>query len=341
MTTPVRPTISIALCTYNGEAYLSAQWQSLIDQQLLPDELVVCDDRSTDGTVALVRQLAAQSPFRVEILVNEAQLGYNKNFEKVLSHCTGDLIFICDQDDFWLPEKIRVMTQFMIDHPENQLAFCDAWVTDENLNEQHGRFWNWVRFDERARARWQSGEMMDVMLDGNRVMGCASVLRRSLLDKVLPVPGEVPGYIYDGWFGLVAAAHGAVQFVDQPLQLYRTHVQQQVGVRSNTTFLERIRLRDRFVRNRGLKLAPLREKQAQLATIARLLAERVPDSAPGMPQLYRRLAHYTMRSCLPHDRLRRFQPVLTGLQQGDYKRYADAAANWYAPLLAALGDMFE
>ncbi|GAB3568174.1 hypothetical protein GCM10027578_20390 [Spirosoma luteolum] len=341
MTTPARPKLSVALCTYNGEAYLASQWQSVVDQQLLPDEVIVCDDRSTDGTVALLHQLAASAPFDVRILVNEAQLGYNKNFEKCLSACTGDLIFICDQDDFWFPEKIRKMTDFMLASPDTLLAFCDAWVVDENLTERQSRFWPWVRFDEATRARWAGGDMMDVMLDGNRVMGCATVMRRALLDKALPIPAQVPGYIYDGWIGLVATAYLSAKFVDEPLQLYRTHTQQQVGIKSKASLLDRIRLRDRFVRSRRVKLAPLREKQAQLATINQLLSERIPATAPGMPQLHRRLAHYTMRSCLPRDRFRRVQPVLVSLRQGDYKRYADVSANWYAPYLAALGDMFE
>ncbi len=341
MTPSARPTISIALCTYNGEAYLATQWQSLLEQHVLPDEIVVCDDQSTDHTVALLKRLAADAPFPVRILVNETRLGFNKNFERVLSECTGELIFICDQDDCWFPEKVGVMTDFMVKHPETQVAFCDAWVTDAQLKGRQSRFWSWVRFDESARIRWQSGNSMDVMLDGNRVMGCATVIRRSVLASILPVPDDIPGYIYDGWIALVAAAQGTIQFVDQPLQLYRTHEKQQIGVGKDEDPVERIRLRDRFIRQRSLKLAPLREKQATLATISRLLAERVPGITPGMAQLHRQLAHFTMRSCLPHDRLRRFQPVIQGLRQGDYKRYADASANWYAPVLAALGDMLE
>lgn len=340
MTPSVQPTISVALCTYNGEDYLPAQWQSLLDQHLLPDEIVICDDQSTDGTIRLVRQLAAEAPFSVRILENAERLGYNKNFERALSECTGDLIFICDQDDYWFAEKISTMTDYMNKHPTIQATFCDAWVTDEHLQGRQNRFWEWIRFDARTQARWRAGDVMDVMLDGNRVMGCATVIRRSFLQTALPIPDEVPGYIYDGWLGLVGAACRVIHFIDKPLQLYRTHVQQQVGVRQQEPG-ERVRLRDRFARHRAKKLAPLREKQAQLATISQLLARRIPSTAPGLPALNRRLWHFTMRSCLPHERLRRLRPVLSSLRQGNYNRYADAAANWYAPYLAALGDIIE
>jgi glycosyltransferase involved in cell wall biosynthesis len=336
-----RPTISIALCTYNGKAYLPKQWQSILEQKQLPDEVVICDDQSTDGTAELIAELAATAPFSVHIIENPVRLGSNKNFECALAACTGDLIYICDQDDFWLPEKIITMTQYMDQHPETQVAFCDAWVTDEDLESYLGRFWEAVRFNDLAKTRWQSGESIDILLDGNRMMGCATVIRRSFLKNVLPIPVDLPGdYIYDGWIALIAAAYDSVHFIDKTLQLYRTHVQQQVGVRGPEA-QEHIRFRDRFTRHRTRKLAPLREKQAQLTKISQLLGERVPANAPGLPILYRRLDHFTMRSSLPHNRLQRLSPVLSSLQRGNYRRYADASANWYAPYLAVLGDILE
>ena len=340
MSTSNRPTISIALCTYNGKAYLPAQWQSLLDQQQRPDEVIISDDLSTDGTADLIQQLATEAPFSVRILKNLTRLGSNKNFERALSVCTGDLIFICDQDDVWLPEKISTMTQYMMQHPDIQVAFCDAWVTDEHLEARQGRFWEVVRFDKRAKERWQAGEMMEVLLAGNRVMGCAMVIRRSMLPTALPIPDDVPGYIYDGWIALVAAARNAIQFIDLPLQLYRTHVQQQIGVREQAA-PEPVRLLDRFSRHRANKLAPLRAKQVQLAQINWLLADRLPPDASGFPQLHRQLAHFMMRSNLSSNRFARLIPVLKSLHQGNYKRYADASANWYAPYLAVLGDIIE
>ena len=341
MTDAQRPTISIALCTYNGMTYLPAQWQSLLEQQQLPDEVIISDDLSTDDTPELLRQLAADAPFSVRVLPNQTRLGSNKNFERALSACTGDLIFLCDQDDFWLPQKITVMTDYMRQHPDMQVAFCDAWVTDEHLQHRQSRFWEVVRFDNRAQARWQSGEAMEVLLDGNRMMGCAAVIRRSFLQTVLPIPNDLPGnYIYDGWIALVAATQNAIQFIDQPLQLYRTHVQQQVGVREQET-PEPVRLRERLVRRRVGKLGPLQEKQAQLTKIGQLLGERVPTNAPGLALLRRRLTHFTMRSRLLPNRLNRLGPVLGSLLNGNYTRYADASANWYAPFLAVLGDILE
>jgi hypothetical protein len=337
---PQQPTVSVALCTYNGANYLPTQWQSLVNQQRLPNEIVISDDLSTDGTPQLLTQFAADAPFPVTLLDNRKRLGYNKNFERALSACTSELIFICDQDDLWLPEKIDTMVRYMVQYPAAQITFCDAWVTDEQLQGRENRFWESVRFDAQTRARWQSGKTMDVLLEGNRMMGCATVIRRSFLPTLLPIPEKIPGYIYDGWIALVGATQNVIHFIDQPLQLYRTHVQQQVGLRPQPV-PARTRLRDRLTRHRARKLAPLHKKQIQLSIISQLLGKRVPPDAPGLPELHRRLAHFTLRSHLPHSRLKRIGPVLTNLWRGNYNRYAEPAANWYAPFLAVLGDILE
>ena len=333
-------TLSIALCTYNGEAHLPAQWNSLLKQERLPDEVVICDDKSTDGTRAMLRELAKEAPFRVVIVENEEQLGYNKNFEKALSLCTGDLLFICDQDDYWFPQKLTVMTQYMATYPTVQIGFCNAYEADEHLNNLNRPFWNRVRLDAFQKERWKMGLSMEVLLDGNRMMGCATVIRRTFMTELTPFPTDIPGYIYDGWISLVGAAHNAIQLIDQPLQLYRTHDNQQVGVRAEPTG-PRVRLKDRFSRDRSIKMEPLVKIRQQLHKIKNHLSGRVPMQSEGMKQIDRKLAHYTMRSTLPDNRLLRLWPVLSDLRQGLYHRYADASADWYSPYLAALGDLLE
>ncbi|HIE59179.1 MAG TPA: glycosyltransferase, partial [Hydrogenothermaceae bacterium] len=91
--------ISIALATYNGDTYLQDQLNSYIAQERLPDEMVVCDDVSKDETVAILEAFQKVAPFEVQIIKNETNLGYTKNFEKALSLCSGDIVFFSDQDD--------------------------------------------------------------------------------------------------------------------------------------------------------------------------------------------------------------------------------------------------
>jgi len=339
MISPIQ-TLSIALCTYNGEAYLPAQWDSLLKQERLPDEVIICDDGSTDKTRVMLRQLAKEAPFRVVVVENEKQLGYNKNFEKALSLCTGDLVFICDQDDYWLPEKLRVMEEYMDANPGVQITFCNAYEADEHLNTQQELFWTRVRLDDLQKELWKLGLSMEVLLDGNRMMGCATVIRQAFIAQLIPFPIDIPGYIYDGWISLVGAAHSAIQLIDKPLQLYRTHDNQQVGVRPEPVG-PYISLRDRFTRDRSVKLEPILKTQQQLLKIKNHLIKRVPDQLEGMKQVELKLAHYTMRSTLPENRFQRIWPVLRDLQRGLYHRYANTAADWYSPYLAALGDLME
>ena len=99
--------ISVALCTYNGERFLRQQLESIQQQSRLPDELVVCDDRSRDQTVAIVREFATSVSFPVVIVQNPETLGSSRNFEKAIRLCTGDLIALSDQDDIWYPNRLQ------------------------------------------------------------------------------------------------------------------------------------------------------------------------------------------------------------------------------------------
>src|SRR6266851_3311364 len=107
--------ISIAMCTYNGERFLQQQLDSIAQQTLLPAELVVCDDGSTDRTIEILEDFASSAPFAVRIHRNETNLGYRANFMKCAMFCSGDFIAFCDQDDVWRPDKLARQ----IDHFKN------------------------------------------------------------------------------------------------------------------------------------------------------------------------------------------------------------------------------
>src|SRR5687767_8613501 len=99
--------VSVALCSYNGAAYIAEQLRSIAEQTLLPEELVICDDGSSDSTVAIIRAFASEAPFKVLLFQNEQKLGVARNFQKALSLCTGDIIAMSDQDDVWMPIKLE------------------------------------------------------------------------------------------------------------------------------------------------------------------------------------------------------------------------------------------
>src|SRR4051794_13032642 len=114
---------SIAMTTFNGERYLREQLDSLSAQDRLPDELVVCDDGSSDGTLEMVRAFAASSPFEVRLVENDERLGVTGNLEKAISLCDGELIALCDQDDVWRSDKLQRLEQMFIAKPRLGLVF--------------------------------------------------------------------------------------------------------------------------------------------------------------------------------------------------------------------------
>ena len=103
--------ISIAMCTYNGAEFLSAQLQSILTQSRPPDEIIICDDRSTDDTQSLLRKFAAESAIPINVHINDQNLGSVKNFERAICLCTGDVIALSDQDDVWRNDKLQLFEE--------------------------------------------------------------------------------------------------------------------------------------------------------------------------------------------------------------------------------------
>ncbi|HEY3530061.1 MAG TPA: glycosyltransferase [Nocardioides sp.] len=106
-----RPAVSVAMATYNGERYLPEMLESLAAQTRRPDELVVRDDASEDGTVGILHAFARRVPFRVEVIAGGPRLGYAQNFVAASRACSGHVIFFADQDDVWRPPKLATVAQ--------------------------------------------------------------------------------------------------------------------------------------------------------------------------------------------------------------------------------------
>ena len=118
--------LSVAMCTYNGARYVREQLDSIAAQTRPPDELVVCDDGSTDATLAILEGFAAAAPFPVRIHVNPTQLGMPKNFEHAIGLATGAAIALADQDNVWYPHKLERLEQELTRSEAIGLVFSDA-----------------------------------------------------------------------------------------------------------------------------------------------------------------------------------------------------------------------
>src|SRR6266481_8759069 len=141
--------ISVAMCTYNGGRFLAEQLESIAVQTRLPDELVVCDDRSTDESVEIVRNFARHAPFPVQLEINEENLGSTKNFEKAISLCQGEIVALADQDDVWYRHKLDWIEKAFARSSAPVAAFSDADLIDNDSRSLDARLWSSFSFGVR------------------------------------------------------------------------------------------------------------------------------------------------------------------------------------------------
>jgi glycosyltransferase involved in cell wall biosynthesis len=336
------PSVSVAMCTFNGERFLREQLDSIAAQTLLPNELVICDDRSNDQTAAIVADFAQSAPFRVHFHRNDEQLGTVRNFERAIRLCTGTYVMLADQDDYWLPEKIAVLVTHLNEHPLLDVVFSDARLVDEKLEYLNRTIWEEVRFDPNTQRQWRQGQELDVLIQGNRVTGCTMGFRRSFAVELMPFPLDLVerDFIHDTWLALVAALTHRIDFVAQALVWYRQHSSQQIGA-SQKNAPPPTTWRDRLSRPHEQKLSPFAHRKAYYEGLLRMATRVLPETLPELEKLRRAVRHYQHRATLPTARLKRLWPVTQALWGGHYHHFTDADARWYAPWLAVLGDVLE
>jgi len=199
--------VSIAMATYNGEAYLQEQLDSFLNQTRLPDEVVISDDHSQDRTLEILLAFKLKAPFEVKIIENDKNKGYKKNFEKVLSQVNGDLIFMSDQDDVWFENKIEKVLKYAADYPKKQVFINDTKITDSTLNPS-GR----TKMDQ---IRAVNSDMRTM------IMGACSAVRLPFIKICLPIPNYMKGH--DDWIHQLAKFCGTRMVIHEPLQYYRIH----------------------------------------------------------------------------------------------------------------------
>jgi glycosyltransferase involved in cell wall biosynthesis len=216
------------MATWNGAKHVAQQLQSIAEQTRRPDELIVCDDGSTDETVSLVRRFTASAPFPVHLHVNPTNLGLHQNFARALSLASNDVIFPCDQDDVWHANKLDQYMSVFEMNPRIGLVFGDANIVDEDLAPRGYTAWDTVHFTTQMRQRVRQGAAFEVLLRHCFVAGALLAVRESLKPIILPVPASWP---FDAWVAMVAAGCADATIVSDPVNDYRQHGGQSIGTR--------------------------------------------------------------------------------------------------------------
>ena len=303
--------ISVALCTYNGERFLQQQLESIAQQTQPPDELIVCDDGSTDATLEIIEHFTA--PFTVHVHPNPTRLGVTKNFERVISLCSGDMIALADQDDVWQPEKLAHLHNTLTAIPQVGAVFSDADLIDGAGQALGATLWRSIRFTPREQQAINSGDALHVLLKHRVVTGAALAFRANLREKILPIP-EI--WVHDGWIAFVAALFANLRAIPEPLILYRQHERNFIGAAATTTAQIEESLgrgRDSYTRNA--------QQYAELKTRIEGWND-IPDQARVLRRLDAKIAHIRARANLPHGRVGRVAPILGELARGNYHQYS-------------------
>ncbi len=222
--------ISVCIATYNGEKYIKQQLDSILQQLSDEDEVIISDDGSADATRELIGGYA--SP-QIHLLDGPCQ-GVVRNFENALNHAKGDYIFLADQDDKWLPDKVKISLEYL---KRYDCVVSDCYVTDTDLHVVYESFQNLLG---------KHKGMFYNLFIRNCYIGCCMAFNRRVLEKCLPFPPAIP--MHDIWIGNVAACLFRVHFLPDRLVYFRRHEgsASSSAHSSQYTLLQKLRFRYRM-----------------------------------------------------------------------------------------------
>jgi len=312
------PRVSIAMATFEGGPYVMPQLESIAAQTRLPDELVVCDDASRDDTRDRVRDFASRAPFEVRLEVNHERLRTTRNFERAVSLCRGDIIFLADQDDVWLPHKIETLLQVFAEHAGVGAVFSDGLAVDSELQSLGYGLWKSLSFTPAEQRLVRSGRAVEVFLKHVVAAGTTLAFRSDYRQLALPFP-ELRS-CHDAFIAFTIAAVAEIRIIEEPLIRYRLHGENLIGIR-------KLGLRDQLEKAReqitfdAFSFAAIFFETARQRFAAQQETRFLP-SKPSLALIDDKILHSRRRAAMPDSLLRRLPDILREATSGRYGRYS-------------------
>lgn len=301
--------ISVALCTYDGERFVREQLESIANQTLPASEVVISDDGSTDGTVAVVTAFIADysGPTVFRIAFTERAGGVRANFERAIEACKGDLIALSDQDDVWREDRLEVESGAFASRADLLAVHADARIVDGKGEPTGATLLGSLYVGAGERESIHRGRGIDVLIRRNVATGATMMFTRELLASALPL---APNWVHDEWLAIIAASIGGLDVIESPVIDYRVHGANAIGV-AEPTLSNRLR---------QLRV-PRADRYPVLAARSQELVDRL--GAINAPQEIQWLARSkldfeTARALYPSGRLRRVRHVLRNATRGGY-----------------------
>lgn len=221
--------ISIAMATYNGELYIEEQLLSILRQTVKVDEIVICDDKSTDRTVEIIKDIIDKYNVSdiVKLTCNRENLGYVRNFRQAIENTTGEFIFLADQDDVWDSNKVQICIRKMTS------GCYDAICTNSEFIDENG---NIISNRDKYNINWLlkkpvDGRITEIsfhrLVYGNIAQGCTYCFNRKIKDKYLELNCSTISHDYQIMF--IASLIGKVAYLNENLIRYRIHNSNAIG----------------------------------------------------------------------------------------------------------------
>ena len=227
--------IEVCMATFNGASYIVDQLESIFAQSVAVDRITIIDDASTDTTVELIENFRSD---KINLIKNEVNVGYTKTFEKALSQSTFEYIFLCDQDDIWLQNKVEECLRLFEINGKANLVVHRLRYVNQNLEP-------FEKIRQPLKGFYSKFQLVREFLSP-RFFGCAMVLKRELLELVLPFPDSV--YTHDHWISTASMISGSFLATDKELILYRRHFNALTS-HNRDPFFETLKNRVFFLKN--------------------------------------------------------------------------------------------
>ena len=225
--------VDILLATYNGEKYIREQIDSILNQTYKEFRLLISDDGSTDGTRDILNEYKAKDD-RIEIFMQEENLGVVKNFEFLLKKVEAKYYMFSDQDDIWKDEKIE--KSFKKIEEGFDLVYSDLEVVDENLNVTYESYWKLKGIYNKIK-KYNNFESLYL---NNFITGCTVISKKELIDSFMPLPNISKFVLHDYWISLIISQNGKIAYIEEPLIKYRQHKNNKVGSKKKSDELKSI-----------------------------------------------------------------------------------------------------
>lgn len=201
--------VSVAMAVYNGEPYIREQIDSILKMMGNSDELIISYDESTDRTLEIIKNYEIKDP-RIRVVYDNGR-GLESNFNNAVLNSSGEYIFLADQDDIWIDDKINKMVEYFIQNPGIVVLVCNGYTTNEKLDITGDLFQEYHT----------SPDAFKNFVKGS-YLGCEMAFKKEIKKLVWPV-STTPPLPHDLWLGVLGAKYGKVELLDQKLILHRIH----------------------------------------------------------------------------------------------------------------------